>query len=524
MICYHEESNRLRVIFQYNPDSVTFVKSIPGRQWHSDGKFWSVPNTEDNLKLLKTKFLCHPQLDVKLEIADSGFGETEAPMVKKKLFPFQKQGLTFLNKRNGRALLGDEMGLGKTIQTLAWLSLHHEARPALVICPNTLKPNWAKETYEAVGLSTEIIYGTKNKTPEVIPSEIYIINYDIIGKNLEYIKKLKVKTIILDECHYIKNKKANRTKVVVELCKSVPYLIAISGTPIINRPSEFFTVLNLLDKANFSSFWKFAERYCGLTRTRFGWIYNGATNTKELYERLNGKLMLRRLKKDVLKELPDKMREVIPLDIDNRKEYELCSNDFSSWLGTDYGSAEAIVQMEKLKQLAVKGKMNQILDWIEDFLSSGKKLVLFATHIETLNILQDEFPDCSVRIDGSTPQEKRMSIVEEFNSSSTKNLFLGNIKASGVGITLTGASDVAFVELGWTPGEHIQAEDRIHRIGQKECCQIHYLIAKDTIEEELAKLIQKKLQVLNEILDGKSSDKEEQIYSLLIEKLKKKSV
>ncbi len=523
MIHYHKETNRLRLTFQYHPDLVAFVKTIPGRQWHTDGKFWSFPYTEKNLELLKTKFFCHPDLEKEKKNADCLLlQETEAPLVKKKLFPFQKQGLTFLNLKNGRALLGDEMGLGKTIQALAWLSLHPEARPALVICPASLKLNWAKEIYESIGLSYDIISGTSNKTLPVIPSEIYIINYDIVNKNLEYLKQLKIKTIILDECHYVKNKKTDRTKAVVELCKSIPHLIGLSGTPIINRPSEFFTILNLLDKANFPSFWKFAERYCGLRQTRFGMKYDGATNTKELNEIINGKIMLRRNKSDVLKELPEKIRTVIPLEIENRNEYENCYKNFTNWLGGDYGSAEALVRIEKLKQLAVKGKLNQIIDWVEDFLSSGKKLVLFATHTETLDILQSKFNECSVRIDGSTPQNQRMEIVNIFNNSKDKNLFLGNIKASGVGLTLTGASDLAFIELAWTPGEHNQAEDRIHRIGQKDFCNIYYLIAKDTIEEYLAKLIQKKLEILNEILDGKSCNEGEQIYNLLIEKIKNK--
>ena len=233
--------------------------------------------------------------------------------------------------------------------------------------------------------------------------------------------------------------------------------------------------------------------------------------------------MLRRKKKDVLKELPAKVWSFIPMELDNRKEYVQAENNFIKWVHETKGKdaaekargAEVLSSIEALKQLAVKGKLEQAMDWIEDFLQSGKKLVVFATHKFVIQTLVDEFPDISVKVDGSVSMKKRQEVVDQFQKDKKIKLFIGNIKAAGVGITLTAASDVAFLELPWTPGELEQASDRVHRIGQNDSVSIYYLLAHETIEDKIATMIDNKRKILDGILDGKETDDESLLTKLL---------
>ncbi len=239
--------------------------------------------------------------------------------------------------------------------------------------------------------------------------------------------------------------------------------------------------------------------------------------------------MIRRKKADVLTELPDKIRSFVPLEITNRNEYDYVEANFIDWLKDNISDskaerakrAEELVKVETLKQLAVKGKIKQVVEWIKDFLDSDGKLVVFAIHKETISALMEEFKNVAVKLDGSIPQNKRTEIAEQFQSDPNIRLFVGNIQAAGVAITLTAASSVAFVELPWTPGELSQAEDRCHRIGQKNAVNIYYLIAENTIEETIAKLLDTKRQVLDRVLDGTETD-EQNLFSELLKKYKEK--
>jgi SWI/SNF-related matrix-associated actin-dependent regulator 1 of chromatin subfamily A len=234
--------------------------------------------------------------------------------------------------------------------------------------------------------------------------------------------------------------------------------------------------------------------------------------------------MIRRKKEEVLKELPAKQRTIIPMQITNKQEYKTIKNDFLDWMFESKGKAaaekakqaKALVKIGQLKQAVARGKMNGAIDWIKDFLEVEDKLVVFCTHKETINVLMEEFKGIVVKVDGST--KDKQAAVDAFQDNKNIRLFVGNIKAAGTGITLTAASNLAFLELGWTPGEHTQAEDRIHRIGQENAAvTIYYLIGQNTIEEDIIKLIDEKREVLDAVLDGKETDEE----SLLTELLKR---
>jgi len=1055
-LVHYKDSGKpaIKIMFPYNKDDVNHIKTLSGRRLHNNGprdKFWTCPLSIESIKSLQAWAF---ELDEGLQeflskskIHADNVEAIDVPRLKMDLYPFQKKGVGFIEAKNGRALIADEMGLGKTAQALAWLQLHPEKRPAIVIVPASLKLNWARECQMwLVGPNVQRLSGTKPNEP--IIGDIIIINYDILPAWLGKLQAIKAQVLIIDECfpagtkiatpegdknietiregdqvhnaigvgtvlkagkrkakelinlrlsnnkqitvtpnhpfftdvgwlparnckdrflstpsdvfsimskenevpgtvrveeveilelssgkqftestvynlkvsghpsyyaegflvhncHYIKNNKAKRTKAVKTLGKNIPHVIALSGTPIVNRPVEAYNALKLIDDTVIPNFWEYAQRYCGARHTGFGWDFTGATRTEELHEKLtstclsyetiiylqtgpkqigevveneikedvlsfnfkNGQIqwqpilsfsarpipnqtirivhefgelhctadhriwtkekgyirakeittdlsllvlptkensepplnknkcqillnsmrcktpnrikrcrkeneihqmgikknkispqilqklrhrtsykkhnytrletsnilqhllcrkmerktpyqsypckmeksrrttireksnslrkriekfkrswktktwavskqgnknktkhstkremgknwdskknaseleniktrtkttpetklarrifgisntlntnnrplqkrrniralcrfsipknkisyrnrrgntqhkttkskgqmerketiesrvvslevlesrdrpkyrkdskrdfvydiqvgknnnffannclvhncMLRRLKKDVLKDLPDKTYSIVPIEINNRREYHKAESDFIDWIRQNKGeeaakkasNAEALAKIEALKQLAVKGKMSNALEWIRDFLEVDGKLIVFATHKMTIDILMDEFKDVAVKIDGSTSQQARQDAVDKFQTDDSCRLFIGNIKAAGVGISLTTASNVAFLELPWTPGELEQATDRCHRIGQKNAVNVYYLLAQETIEETIAYILDKKRKVLDKVLDGKETEENTTFNELL---------
>jgi len=470
--------NKIQIKFKGDDFTKTLeqVKSLNGRKYDPDTRSWRVHLSEENIESLKSwDFDISPDIlkwltKAKAPLQTKTINKIEG--LYKKLYPFQHEGVEFLESLNGRALIGSEMGLGKTCQVIAYLQHHPELRPALIIVPASVKYTWQNEIDIWTKKNSEILSGRKNG--KNIKEDFVIINYDIVSNRLKELKKLNPKVIILDECHFLKNSSAQRTKAVIKLCKRVKHIIALSGTPIVNRPIEFWNIIKILNPSLFSSRWDFANKYCNPTHNGFGWNLNGSSNTTELNKLLTNKIMIRHKKKDVLKDLPPKVRSIIPLEIDNAYEYNQVENNIIEWIHNNEGkakaekakAAEVLIQMEKCKQIACKGKMKQAIKWIEDFLETGQKLVVFTTHTKTLDILENHFKEINVRLDGSTPVPKRQKIVNDFQNNENIKLFIGNIKAAGIGITLTASSNTCFLELGWSPAEHIQAEDRCVFEGQ----------------------------------------------------------
>lgn len=443
-----------------------------------------------------------------------------------KLYDYQKRGVLRLEALKGRALLADEMGLGKTIQAL-YYHKRNKKGTTIVICPASLKWNWAREASVHIGEQAEIVEGKKPPTMEGFnQNRLIIINYEILGAWVAYLRKLKPSLIILDECHYIKNRKAKRTKAVRLLCKGVKEVIAMSGTPLTNRPAELFPILNLICPSKFRSFMPYAMRYCDAKKNPWGWDFKGAKNLKELHSKLTDLMMIRRKKKDVLKDLPEKSRSVITVPISNRKEYDEAEDDLIAWLSkTSVGaakraaSAERLVRMGYLKRLAAELKIDSVVEWIKNFLEeTNEKLVVFGIHKKVIERLKDEFPN-SVVLSGTTKAKDRQTVVDTFQNDKSTRLFIGNLQAAGVGITLTAASTILFAELGWTPSEHSQGEDRIHRIGQRNAAMCYYMIAGNTIEEKLSEIIQNKQSVLSATLDGEGTADDLTIFDQLQKEL-----
>lgn len=518
------DDRTIEIRYKFDPEILQLVKTLPGRRFHPDKKYWTATITADSIKKLKDAgFVIDAELEKLPHQAEEMEKGIEVPGLKKQLFPFQKQGVAFIEKRDGRALVADEMGLGKTIQAAAWLQLHPEKRPAIILCPASLKLNWAKEIKDTLSTKdkVQILQGTK---PYPIIGSIIIINYDILNSWVETLQAINPQVLVIDEMHLIKNSSAIRTKATKKLAKGIPHIIALTGTPIVNRPVEGFNIFQILDRNLFPNFWTYVHQYCGARHNGFGWDFSGATNKEELHRILTSTIMIRRRKSDVLKDLPEKLYSFVPMELGNKKEYSTAELEFIEYLRGVKGKeaaekakkAEHLVKIEALKQLAVKGKLKQAINWIKDFIEDGSKLVVFAVHKEVIDQLMKEFKEIAVKIDGSTPTPERHKAVEAFQSDPNIKLFIGNIQAAGVGLTLTAASAVAFLELPWTPGELQQAEDRCHRIGQKNSVNIYYLLAENSVEYKLAKLLDKKKEVLSAVIDGKPVE-EKSLISELIE-------
>lgn len=517
------KGSQLIIRFPYNPELVQKVRSLPERRWLPEWKAWSAPVTAFAIQKLEEWGFEIPaearrertaNNQIRKMVREDVARKVQAA-VKTPLYPFQMDGVTYAEEKGGRVLFAYDMGLGKTLQALAWLSIHPEITTAVIVVPASLKINWVREAQRHTALRAEILSG-KNAQP-LHPGCLYVINYDILNAWKEEVLKLFQGTdcaMVMDEVHYCKERSTQRTKACTELSKAAKWVIGLSGTPLVNRPVELFPILNMLKPQLFPSFMRFALQYCGATKGPWGWDFSGATNLMELHEILSREVMVRKLKAEVMPELPPKVRTVVPLEVD-LTEYARARDNFMGWLGSKSPEklasaerAEALVRLGALKQLAAQAKLESAMDWIDDYLEgSGKKLVVFAHHKAIISALRERYAKVCVVVDGETPMVQRQDNVDAFQSKEEVRLFIGNIKAAGVGLTLTAADATCFLEMGWTPGEHTQAEDRVHRIGQKsDSVSAYYLIAQDTLEADLCRLIQKKQKVLEQTLDGKGEE------------------
>lgn len=511
--------------FGYDPKLVDNVRRLEGRRWNSEKKYWSAWASKENLEnLLSWGFeLSEDLMKIARPPKMQDVKVTKEDIDLPGLYPFQVDGVKFIEARRGKALIADEMGLGKTIQAIGWMKLHPEIRPVIIVVPASLKLNWERELWKWLGDCGCAILNGKNPSKKDV-GQINIINYDILAVWLPLLIESNPQLLIVDESHYIKNNDAQRTKAVRELSKHCKNLVFLTGTPITNRPEEFFTTLNILEPREFSSWFRYVTRYCGAVRGPFGWETGGATNTEELHNRLTSTLMVRRKKEDVLMDLPTKRRLVVPVEINNRAKYEEAEENLLGWLRENFGvekaekasQAEALARFNYLKQLAAEGALEMQVQWIKDSLDSNGKLVIFAVHHSTIDRLSEELRNYNpVVVDGRVSIENRQKAVDRFQTDPECRIFIGNIRAAGVGLTLTASSNTVFCELGWTPGEHDQAEDRVHRIGQTESVCAWYLMAAGTIMEEIAGILDEKRLVLDAVLDGKETPEESMLKILL---------
>jgi SWI/SNF-related matrix-associated actin-dependent regulator of chromatin subfamily A-like protein 1 len=511
----------IKIRFPFNQTDLENIKTIPNRKFHKNNDCWSCPLSLSNLQKLTTfGFIPDEQLKTFYEKEKNTQPKMVIPGLKGTLRGFQEDFIRFAEQHAGNVLNSDDMGLGKTIQAIAWLQLRKELRPVLIVCPASLKINWHREIVNWMSdVSPEIISG---QTPYKTTGDIIIMNYDIAHFWQKELKKRKFKVLVCDEAHALKNNSTLRTKSIKEIRKEIPHVISLTGTPIEKHPVEIFNAVSLVDKTVFPDYWKFVWDFCDPKHDGFKWNFKGAKNLDKLHKRLISTVMIRRLKSDVLKELPPKIRSYIPMPIDNRQEYRKAELDFISWVQENKGAdavmrakrAEALTKIAALKQITVKGKLKAAIDWINDFLESHNKLVVVAVHKFVIDELRTAFPN-ALKIDGSVTGQKRQDAVDQFQNDPDRDLIILNLIAGGVGLTLTSACAELILELGMNCKKMDQVEDRVHRLTQTNGVNIYYGLAENTIEENNAKVLDKERKIIDSVVDGIETESSSLLYELI---------
>jgi SWI/SNF-related matrix-associated actin-dependent regulator 1 of chromatin subfamily A len=515
------------------------VKGVPNRSWDAGKKVWRIPIGEAGFLMARLNDVYQPLCDAiaslsevqtymddyaaRIAISDAAELDDEGVVAEMRerlagvfapgleLYPFQYVGVRFAELAGGRCLIGDDMGIGKTIQAIAYCALHQDQWPVLVICPSNVKYNWAKEVARWLPDTTvEVVNGYRGPIEE---ADFTVINYDLMAKRFEQLDEMEFGISVLDESHYVKNNKAARTKATLSIADKSDSVLCLSGTAITNRPAEYFTTLNLLRKAQFSSWLNYVRRYCAAYNDGWGWKTGGASNVEELHA-VSRDFTIRRLKKEVMAELPDKIRQSIPVIPTKAelKEYRQRQRDWSDEYSHIRDSGRALPagyvlnMLTDLRHNCGVMKVGPVSEWVLDYKENNERpIVVFAHHKNVVTPLLSIFKLKGLRADtitGEVKSERRSDIVDEFQAGNLDVLVCSTLAAKE-GLTLTAADTVVFVEREWVPGWEEQAEDRVNRIGQ-DAKTVHalYFTVEGTIDEKFNHLIEQKRAVVRAVLDG----------------------
>ena len=414
---------------------------------------------------------------------------------------------------NKKYVLADDMGLGKTTSTII-SALEAKSKKTLIICPASLKINWQREIENYSNKSVFIAEG-KNFSTE---HDFVIINYDIIKnfhdpkkKDDSQILRANFDLVVIDEAHYIKNSQAQRTKLINDIVKNVDRLWLLTGTPMTSRPIDYYNLLNLVDSPVAKNWMAYVIRYCEGYQFKVGarkvWNVMGASNLEELRDRTSN-LVLRRLKEDVL-DLPDKIITPVYLRLKSKK-YEEVMGDYYNWYEKNPDESKSLtVQFTKLtqvRQVIADEKISQTIELAENIIEQDKKVIIFCNFTNSLEKIVEHFGKAAVRLDGSMSKPDRQNSVDRFQTDPKVKVFVGNIKAAGVGITLTAAEAVIMNDLSFLPSDHSQAEDRAYRYGQKNNVLVYYPIFENTIEGIIYDILNKKKQVIATVMGDIKND------------------
>lgn len=444
----------------------------------------------------------------------------ELDFIKRKLYPFQRQGVAFQLENKG-TMCGDDMGLGKTTQAIA-STVISKGFPALIICPSSLKLNWQEEWETVAGMKSVVLNDSIRRTwPNFwyqMGIGVFIVNYESLRRffvrkvpagdykvaDIEFIELISLfKTVIIDEAHRIKDWTTQQSKFSIGIALKAEYRKLLSGTFIVNNPKDLIAPLCITGaiQTEFGGYKKYVSSFCPGGK---------ATNLAELSYRLRKSGFYMRMKKDVLTDLPDKTRQVIHCDITNRAEYDKAERNFMAFLEqegrtseqiTKAMRAEALTQIAVLKKLAAKGKLAAVLEYVQETISIGKKVIIFCWHLELVNAISSAIPG-SVTLIGEQTIEVKQANKNLFQTDSNVPALVTTFKAGGVGHTLTAASFVLFIEFGWNPKDHDQAEDRAYRIGVKDNVLAAYFSGRNTIDDHLYGIIETKRKMVDAINGG----------------------
>jgi SWI/SNF-related matrix-associated actin-dependent regulator 1 of chromatin subfamily A len=421
---------------------------------------------------------------------------------------------------NKKFILADDMGLGKTTSTII-AALETGAKKVLIICPATLKINWKREIEN---YSDKSIFISEGKTFST-EHDFVIINYDII-KNFHDTKKkdesqviaANFDLVVVDEAHYIKNPTAQRTKLINDIAKNVDRLWLLSGTPMTSRPIDYYNLLNLVDSPTARNWMAYVIRYCQGYQFNAGgrkiWNVTGASNLEELRDRTSGTI-LRRLKEDVL-DLPDKIITPVYLRLKS-KAYEDIMGEYYDWYDKNPEESKSLTvqftKLTKVRQVIADEKINYTIELAENILEQGKKVIIFCNFTDSLEKITEHFGKIAVKLNGSMSKAEKQYSVDQFQDNEKIKVFVGNIKASGVGITLTSSEAVIFNDLSFLPSDHSQAEDRSYRYGQKNNVLVYYPIFENTLEAVIYDIVNTKKKIIATVMgdDLNPSDAAEEI-------------
>ena len=421
-------------------------------------------------------------------------------------FEHQKEAIIKLLENN-KFILADDMGLGKTSAAIV-ASIEAKPNKTLVICPASLKQNWKREIENYTDKPIYICEGKKYEDS----ANYVIINYDIMknfhslkSKEETIIQKSKFDLVIIDESHYIKSPQASRTKLINDICKDINKIWLLTGTPLTSRPIDYFNLLSLVDSPVSRNWMAYVRRYCAGYQFTVGmnkvWNVNGASNLDELRERTSP-LLLRRLKENVL-DLPEKIITPVYLTLKS-KEYENVMGEYFDWVKNNPKESKSLsvqfTKLMKVRQIIADEKVKNTIELIQNTLEQERKVIVFSNFTGSLNKIYEHFKKNAVKLDGSSTTKQRQDSVDKFQNEDKIKVFVGNIKAAGVGITLTSGDVVIFNDLSFVPADHSQAEDRAYRIGQKNSVSVLYPIFENTIEGIIYDMLDRKKKIISTVL------------------------
>jgi len=532
--------------------AVMMISKLIPELWYGDGPDEVIiPDNEKNVKQIKLILERYP-----LEILSKSVWQRKArtKIIKKptktkieklskatpkkqfrgKLLNFQKMGLDFLLKSSGNALLADDMGLGKTVQTLAYIASEKQSSPVLVVAPLVTLTNWQREierfmkkksrngriVEDGVPTITSIRSG---KQKEISDYDFYLINYELLYKRQIDLSKLKIRTLVCDEVQHLRSKTTKKYRAIKKLAgmKSIKYRVGLSGTPIYNHGSEIWPIVDILKPGLLGNFKEFCEYFC--YQDERGKAIVVPSKRDGLRHVLQRDVMLRRKKSDVLKELKDKVRYKETIDADEtyykkelnkiwnklEEEQKSAETEFSK-----HASYQRAIQSER--QAAGVAKLPHVIDFVKNIMEIEESVVVFCHHKYIHKLLHESLQEFTpASIVGGQRDKVRQENIDCFQNGGTKLLIAG-LRAGNLGINLTRAKYVIFAELDWSPAIHRQAEDRLHRIGQKNTVFAYYLIGKRTLDEHVADILVDKSYEIDAIMDESSDSYENKEKAKLI--------
>lgn len=525
------------------------IKNLPGNPYYAQGAWIIRTDINKALKPAIDKKVASLERKVRKVLNDDILNApqqlgpiTELPNltlqlpIRRPLYDFQGYGVGYCYHHR-RVIIGDQPGLGKTSQAAACCLIGRvdpdtSTLPALVICPATIKRKWQRELMEVAGLRAMILDDRRRTSwPYILQSgmvDAVIVNYESLSKyfvqgvtkgddedlRLHHIvfkpEIALFKTVIIDEIHRCKDYKTRQSKLVRGIAQGKEWILALTGTCVVNEPADLMAQLAIIDRLkDFGGWTYFKARYCSGD--------DKASNLAELNYKLTSTCFFRREKWQVLKDLPDKTRVVIQVDIDNREEYDVAEDRFLEYLKVWKScsdveiarkmSAQFMVQLSILREIAARGKIKAVQEWMDNLKAAGEKIIIFCNLLDIVRRIKALFPG-SLEITGNVSSDDRDRYVTLFQTSNKHNEIICNIKAGGVGIDLFASSNVGFIEFPWHNADCEQCEDRAHRNGQKNAVTAAYFLGVKTVDEFIYQKIQDKKDISDQITGADDKVKE----------------